>query len=64
MAHEPEPATVNPPLVPGDELPAGQQALQHIGHDEHGGPATASPLPATAGSVLNRWTTGAWSTAV
>ena len=51
MAHEPEPATVNPPLALGDESPAGQQALQHIGHDEHGGPATASPLPATAGSA-------------
>lgn len=53
MAHEHQPATTNlfPPLVPDNESPAGQQALQHIGHDEHGGPATAPPVTATANSI-------------
>ena len=54
MTHEPEPATATPHLAPtdppatGPESPAGQQALQHIGHDAHSGPAAPSPPPTTA----------------
>ena len=57
MAHEPEPATATPHPVhtdqpaPGHESPAGQQALQHIGHDAHSGPDAPAPPSATAGTA-------------
>ena len=53
MAHEHEPATAHSPLptVPTGKSPAGQQALQHLGHDEPGGPAAVPARPATTDSA-------------
>jgi P-type Cu2+ transporter len=61
MVHSHEPASAGlPPASPngaaplnpvaGPELPAEQQALQHIGHDEHSGPA-GPPQPPGEGET-------------
>ena len=55
MAHEPATATPYPAQTDqpasGHDSPAGQQALQHIGHDARSGPDAPAPPPATAGTA-------------